>query len=278
MRELATKDTFDKNGHILRSYDWDSTSGWEERLSQKLIPIIQQLYTDCEGLKATTEDLGLNSQQIKEFIEQSIKATIPNPATDNKPTQFKIPRADFAEILATICLEELHSTQIPVKNIFHRELTSAPSRGVDILGYEEINETLTLIICEVKGSQEAKSPPSCVEPNEDSLKSQLYSYIIDPQKTLNRILVLSKKADIKHKLKLVKIALLWSQKKTDSLKTVVCPFLVRRTDCYQNTDFGHFKTNPEYFHPAKVRFLIVCVNSDLATIAEKVFSDARTAL
>lgn len=274
MKELTLKHTCDKDGHLFRSYEWDSVPGWEERLSKKLIPVIKQLYIDCDELKSNLEDLGLNGEQIKEFIEQSIKATIPNPVTDNRPPQFKIPRADFAEILATICLEELHSTQIPVKNIFHRELTNAPGRGVDVLGYEEINGNLALIICEVKGSQDAKSPPPCVEPDEDSLKSQLYSYIIDQQKTLNRILVIQKKASINHKLKLTKIALLWGQKKFDSLKIVVCPFLVRNTNYYKDTDFGCFKTNPNYFNPAKVRFLIVCIKSDLNKISNMVFEKA----
>ena len=40
-------------------------------------------------------------------------------------------------------------------NIFYRELTHAPGRGVDVLGYEQESNDIALIVCEVKGSQDS---------------------------------------------------------------------------------------------------------------------------
>jgi hypothetical protein len=51
MDELILKESYDSEGNIFRSYDWDNSSGWEKRLTDKLVPIIQKFYTDVEGLK-----------------------------------------------------------------------------------------------------------------------------------------------------------------------------------------------------------------------------------
>ncbi|MFA5316379.1 MAG: hypothetical protein WC369_03055 [Dehalococcoidales bacterium] len=273
MEELKAKENFDHDGHILRSYDWDSTEGWKDRLADKIIPIIKELYLDLVGLKKNlAEDGLLDDTDIKKFIDDSLAATIPD-ASPKLPKQFRPRRADFAELLALICLEELHQTIIPVKNLFYRELTGAVGRGVDILGYELHGTDLALIICEIKGSIDRDSPPSVVETGDESMKSQLYSYVSDRKKTQNRILNIHKKSTGEHKKILAKIAALW-WKNNNVLKAVVCPFLVRKADLYKSTDFGSFNSNPDHFHPAKVRFLIVCINDDIGQLSDMLYDKA----
>jgi len=277
MKELTEKERLDRNGHILRSYDWDYSEGWQGRLASKLTPIIQELYVDLEGLERNLEDLGLDNKKIKQFIEKSLKATIPSVSTDKRPENFQVRRADFAELLSLICLEGLHNTNVPVKNLFFRELTHAASRGVDILGYEYAGGNISLIICEVKGSKDKSSPPSVVHGTEDSMKAQLYSYVSDRQKTLNRILDVHKKTTPEHKEILFKIALWWSQGNASALKVVVCPFLVRQAEYYKSDDFGFFKDEPDHFNPAQVRFLIVCIHDDIVELSNMIYKEASKA-
>ena len=77
-----------------------------------------------------------------------------------------------------------------------------------------------------------------------------------------------------HKKMLAKIALWWSQNDDTSLKVIVCPFLVRKGDLYKNTDYGFFKTEPDYFKPGKIRFLIVCLHEDLNSLSNMIYDKA----
>lgn len=276
---LTIKESFDQNGHLYRTYDWESVDGWQARLANSLVPLIRELYSDFENLNKSCQETGLEGAQLEAFLESALKATIPKPReTESKaPKQFDVCRADLAELLALVCLDGLFATKVPVKNIYSRELNAATSRGLDILGYEKVGNDLSLIICEVKGSEDNASPPSVVETGDDSLKQQLYSYVTQKEKTLDRILNISKRApSIEDKKILAQIAVNWAQETASPLKVIVCPFLVRKTDCYKDTDYGSFRTAPEYHAPAQIRFLIVCANSDLNLLAEHIYSKARS--
>ncbi|MFA7255707.1 MAG: hypothetical protein WC133_06385 [Candidatus Omnitrophota bacterium] len=276
---FTIRKSFDQDGHLYRTYDWESVEGWQDRLANKLVPLIRELYSDFENLNKSCQETGLEGTQLEQFLETALKATIPKPREPESktPKQFDVCRADLAELLALVCLDGLFATKVPVKNIYSRELNAATSRGLDILGYEKVGNDLSLIICEVKGSEDGNSPPSVVETGEDSLKQQLYSYVTRKEKTLDRILNISKRApSIEDKKILAQIAMNWAQGAASSLKVIVCPFLVRKMDCYKDTDYGSFRTAPGYHAPAKIRFLIVCVNSDLNALAEHIYSKARS--
>ena len=241
MDTLTLKDKFEELEHIFTCYDWDASEGWIENLLTLIVPIVQQFYIDCESLKKNLEDIGFDDSAISIFIDEALTVMIPDDTTDKGPKNFSIRRADFSEIMALICLQNLYNTCVSVKNIYYIELTHAAGRGVDILGYEMNESGLHLVICEVKASKDRRSPPSVIDSAESSMKEQLYSYISNKKKTLNRILNTHKKASDEHKEVLTRIAFLWLQENIDPLKVVVCPFLVRQADCYQATDYGFFR-------------------------------------
>ncbi|MDX9703272.1 MAG: hypothetical protein RBU23_09530 [Candidatus Auribacterota bacterium] len=276
MKELKEKFSYENDGHVFKSYDWDNSDGWKDELSNKLIPLIQNLYADLESLKKDLEETGWDEKEIKKHIDEVLNASIPSDTTDSKIENFQVRRADFAELIATICLEELYNTKIPLNNILHRELTHKSGRGIDIFGYEEVGNNICLILCEIKGSKDSNSPPSVVGDSEDSMKQQLFSYVTDKKKTLDRIINIRKKStNINDKKTLTKISMLWTKEDESPLKVIACPFLVRDGNCYKNTDFGFFKENPDHFAPAKIRFLIVCIHDDIVELSKQIYNLAR---
>ncbi len=274
MDELTNRELFDSECHEFKCYDWDNSPGWQERLKGKLVPLIREYYTGFESLKSSLRESGIEEDQINRFLDNALKATIPSDETDKRPDNFKVRRADFAEILAALCLEGLYNTKIPAPNIPFRELTLSPGRGMDILGYETANDVISLILCEIKGSNEPKSPPQVVDKEDDCLKNQLYAYTSDKRKTLNRILNAHKKASSYHKEILAKIALWWSQDNIDPLKVIVCPFLVRQADCYSSDDFGSFRIKKDEFLPASIRYLIICIHGNLIELSKSIYAEA----
>lgn len=269
------KNEITKDGHCFVVYDLDNSTNGCQAIESKLIPLIKELYLAENEVVENIKETGFNEDEIKKFIEKAKQVTIPSGKSGKQPKQLNIRRSDAAELIALVCLEELYKTKIPANSLLFRELTSYPGRGIDILGYEDDGKGLALIICEIKASAENNSPPRVVDSSKDCLKVQLYSYAIDNDKTLNRILSASKKTeDSSHKKALTKIAFLWNQHDREKLKVVICPFLVRQGNLYQETDFGSIKDNPDYFNSYPVRFLIVCVNEDLIKFSNRIFDKA----
>jgi hypothetical protein len=265
--------------HTFQIYDWDDSEGWLDRLIEKFSPIVKEYYTNFSDLEAELnklldDDLGFTSQNIESCLKECLEVCIPDPDNDPKPEQFKTYRSDFPEILASICLQELFNTLIPVNGIKARERTNLPGRGIDIIGYEIKDDICHLIICEIKGSCSSSNPPSCVNGKSDSIANQLLSCVTDRKKTLNRLTALFSKCDPNHKPQIGKLLFLWQREMHDKMKVILCPFLVREKSKYKDKDYTFMKDQLDNYSPGIIRFIIICINGDLARISKKLYEFA----
>lgn len=272
MKECTIVEEFGGQGkNIFRCLEWENTSDWKQRLMNKLVPIIKEIYKPL-----SPEDI-LNALQNTNFSDLNFKSKldlIPEKYNGSLP-QFDIRRSDFAEIIARITLQDLFQTKIPFDNIKMRERSDKSARGIDIIGYEQSNDNkMQLIICEVKLSTEA-SPPQIVDQTEDSLNKQIKKHLENKEETTKRLLELYNKiTDQTQKQILIKIIMMLITSNED-LSIVACPFLVRERRLYEKTDFGSFLTNQQQFSPATLRFIIVCFHEKLKDLFDTVFDEAK---
>ena len=148
-----------KKDHSFQVYEWENEDGWLDRLIKKFTSHIQEYYSSYQELEKDLDKLiddenGFTREDIKKFLKEYVKTCIPS-TSDTKPENLRPYRSDFPEILASLCLQELFKTEIPVEGIRSRELQEQPGRGIDIVGYETDGDKIHLIICEVKGSVSA---------------------------------------------------------------------------------------------------------------------------
>ena len=260
-----------EGNNIFRCLEWENTPDWKKRLMDKLLPVIKSIYKPL-----TPTDIS-EALQNTNFSDSNFKTTldlIPNRYNGPQP-QFDVRRSDFAEIIARITLQDLFQTKIPFDNIKMRERSDKSARGIDIIGYEQSNDSkMQLIICEVKLSTEV-SPPQIVDQAEDSLSKQIKKHLENKEETQKRLLeIYNKSTEPTQKQILLKIIGMLITSNTD-LSIVACPFLVRERKLYKKTDFGSFLTNQQQFNPAILRFIIICFHEKLKDLFDNVFDEAK---
>lgn len=191
--------------------------------------------------------------------------TIPLP----RGGYFDVIRSDMGETLAYIILEQKYNIQIGYKSVRDRELIQLPGRGIDVVGVED-NDTLVLLLGEVKVSDEGRHPPLVVDYKDDSISKSLIRHIKNHKETSRKIWDIARRTrdEVVQRL-LFTAALYWDKQMWSYLRVVCCGVLLRSRDKYNEKDFGLLKDKPELVAPAKVRFLIVCVHGDLEeTVSE----------
>ena len=207
--------------------------------------------------QVNVEGIGVvNTTQIKSYLEPK---TIPF----RQKGSFDVVRSDIGETLAYILLEQNYGTQIGSKGVQNRELVQSVSRGIDVVGVEN-NGILTLVLGEAKVSNQDRNPPDVVDTNRDSISKTLRAHIKNHQETSRKIWDVIRKCEnpvIKDLL--LAAAIYWDEKMWSFLRIICCGILVRPLNKYSTKDFGLLKGDPGLLSPAKVRFLIVCVNDDL---------------
>ncbi len=272
LKELHNQTKLD---HLYQAFEWANKDGWEEKLINLLKPVIRELYLDYSNLKKQLDETGFSEKDIEKHIKNLLKVSIPVENNVSDVNNFSVQRSEFAEILASICLEELFKTTMPVSNIKYKELSDRSSRGIDILGYETDGSNLSLIICEVKASSDKNNPPGVVDSGKDCLRNQLITYISDKNKTLDRINTLRKKCmDLENKKIMTKISMLWGKQDHSQLNVVLCPVLIREKDKYDVKDFGSFRQKPSDFNPGKIRYLILCLHGSINKLSQKCYEEA----
>jgi hypothetical protein len=272
MKECTiVEDVPGENNNIFRCLEWEDTDDWKQRLKDKLIPIIKEIYNPLspEDISSALQNTNFSDSNFKFKLD-----LIPEKYDGSTP-QFDVRRSDFAEIIARITLQDLFQTKIPFDNIKMRERSDKSARGIDIVGYEQSNDDkMQLIICEVKLSTEV-SPPRIVDQTEDSLSKQIKKHLKNKGETTTRLLELyNKVADQTQRKILLKIISMLITSNED-LSIVACPFLVRERSLYEKTDFGSFLTNQQQFNPATLRFIIVCFHEKLKDLFDDIFDEAK---
>ncbi len=255
---------FDSDPHHFRIYEtiYSDNSNWLEPLAKEYIKILTYRETPLK-IGNFSEDTIMDMSRLQKYVK---KASIPKYKTGN----FNVVRSDFGELLCYMLLERDYNTLFGAKSIYHRELKDVPGRGIDAIGVEN-NDKLTLVLCEVKVSDEQPSPPRVVDRNEDCLSKQhiyhLENLYEETKYKVWRVANKTRNEQISDLLTAAAICL--EEKRLDKLRIVACSVLVRPKTKYRQSDFGSFKTQTDQFHPAIIRFLIACIPDDIDDIIKQ---------
>ena len=256
MLPFPLQDCHDKGIHHFRIYRPSETNrlDWLLPMAQEYIRLHARSEERIEAIRSRLEDLDLDVTNVEKRLQRD---SLPVRRHDN----FDVVRSDFGELLCYMLLERDYSTVIGTKSIDLRELTDSAGRGIDAIGIEEDGDQYTLVLCEVKVSDERVSPPRVVERSEDSLKNQHLAHLAhlheETKKKIRRSAKLARNPDVREALDVV--GTLLDMHRLDLLKITACNVLVRSTAVHQLRDFGCFYTDPAQFQPASIRFLIACV-------------------
>lgn len=200
-------------------------------------------------------------------IKAKLAAKLVPPSTPTK-SPFGVSRADLSETAAYMLLERIFGTQIAYKPVRDRELIQLPGRGIDAIGIEQ-NGKLLVILCEVKFSDEDSQPkpPQVVDTSDKGMRRQHMGHLSDLPVTTAKIWDCARRArDPGLQQGLITAALYLEHKSWEQVAVVSCCVLVRPEHQHHAGDFGTFKSSPEDYAPAQIRFLVWSLPGDLETI------------
>ena len=255
---------FDIEPHHFRIYEAinSASDDWLESLAEEYVRILSHTETSLRTIRGS-EDTGMDMSLVNRYVR---KASIPKYEEGN----FGVVRSDFGELICYMLLERDYGTKFGVKSIYERELRDRPGRGIDAIGIEE-RDLLTLVLCEVKVSDDQSSPPGVVDHGSDCLSKQ-HQYHLENlnEKTKNKVWrTVQKTRDSKIATLLTAAALCLEENKLDRLHIIVCNVLARPKAMHRQSDFGSFKRDPARYNPAAIRFLIACIPDDVNVIISK---------
>jgi len=258
---LIDKLDFDK--HHFRVYEPSdsSNSDWLSHLAQEYIRLLTYRETASRRIAANQSDLQMDVSRIQKYLR---RASIPKYKDGN----FNVVRSDFGELLCYMLLERDYGTAFAAKSICYRELRDSPGRGIDAIGIEsDIGGLLTLVLCEVKVSDEKKSPPQVVDDSNDGLSKQHCHHLDNLDEATKdkvwRAAKLTRDDDTAALLEAA--AAILEEKRLDQLRIIISCVLIRPRTKYTQADFGSFRKEPKKYDPAAIRFLLACIpdNTDV---------------
>jgi len=258
-------DRFDRDVHHYRVYESDPGSvDWLDQLAEEYVKILTHREAPLKSLKINDSDMQMDVSNIQKYLK---KASIPKYKKGN----FNVVRSDFGELLCYMLLEHEYRTLFGAKSISNRELRDSPGRGIDAVGIEVEGDQLTLVLCEVKVSDEQPSPPRVVDYNDDCLSKQHRYHLNNlDDATKDKVWRVANKTRDEEVADLLTIAALYLEaKRLDKLRIIICNVLVRPKKKYTKADFGSFFVKPDQYDPAAIRFLIACIPDNVdATITQ----------
>lgn len=257
----TVQEVLDSGDHEYRVLCPDTSIDWLKEAAEEYI----RLRTACvTPLSALSLD-GIGVVSTVNLQERLKKATIPLRRDDN----FDVVRSDFGEVLTYLILERHYGVRLGYKSVRDRELTQLPGRGIDAVGIEG-NSPLTLVLGETKVSDDKKSPPGVVDTSEDCLSKQHLMHLTDRDHTAAKLWDLVRRvADVELREAYIAAAILIEDGHLDKLRIVGCCTLVRPQGRYTERDFGSFKKKPKKFEPARIRFLVVRMESGIDEVVQK---------
>ncbi|GCE17656.1 hypothetical protein [Dictyobacter kobayashii] len=258
-------DNFDSDAHHFRVYEpvVQEDVEWLYPIAEEYIKLLTHHEAPLTMLKPVTSEAVMDLLTVQKYMR---KASIPSYKKGN----FNVVRSDFGELLCYMLLEKEYKTLFGVKSIFSRELRDAAGRGIDAIGIE-MGDVLTLVLCEVKVSDEKPSPPRVVDYNEDCLSKQHRYHLAHLAEATKdkiwRAALRTRDEDVAELLMAAAIYL--EEQELDKLRIVVCNVLIRPKSKYTKADFGSFRTQPVQYDPADIRFLIACVPDNVDVIIKE---------
>lgn len=259
-----TIEQFDIGEHEFRQLLPNETINW--------LRVVADEYKELRTQTAAIDELSLEGIPLaSEAIRRRVKAaTIPNQTIGN----FDVVRSDFGETICYMLLEQLYETKFIYKSVRDRELADRAGRGIDAIGIEE-GEKLSLILAEVKVSNENTSPPQVIDTGSTCLRQQHKKRIDDLQATADAVLDVARRtSEMSIRGRFTMAALCLEYQQWHLLNLVVACVLLRPLGMFTNQDFGSYRAKPEQFTPAKIRFLVACVPyDDIGPIIERWYKD-----
>lgn len=252
MVPFSLSSNYDIEPHQFRVYEAinNSREDWLEPLAEEYIGVLTDSATRLKSIKIG-EDTDMDMSHLKPYL---IKASIPNYELGN----FNVVRSDFGELLCYMLLEQNYGTMFGEKSITGRELRDRPGRGIDAIGIEK-SDLLTLVLCEVKVSDERSSPPGVVDQGEECLSRQHRCHMDNLIKTTKdkvwRAYNKTRSQEIAALLATAAVRL--EENSFDEIRVIICSLLVRPKAKHKLTDFGSFRKNPAYYSPAIIRFRLL---------------------
>ncbi len=195
-------------------------------------------------------------------LKKRLQAAVVPPLGDGK---FEIIRSDFGEVIAYMILEG-EGARFGYKGVRDRETVPLPGRGIDGVAVEP-TDPVTLILAEVKVSDEQRTPPRVVDVTNDCLRRQHRAHLKDKKGTLDKLWNLSRFARDPDTRDLFLRALLLYEAGRPVRLVSYC-VLVRSLPRYKERDFGTFRSKASDYNPSNIRFQVVCTPADVdATVA-----------
>ena len=258
------------SGHSFRALKLDDDSEWINPVAVEYV----RLRSECAQPLADISLDGIEVLSVDRISKRLEDATIPVRRFDN----FDVVRSDFGEMLCYMLLEQEYETRFGYKSIRDRETTQLPGRGIDAVGIEEGSDgdLLTLVLGEVKVSDEAASPPQVVDRGEHCLRNQHLSHLRKPVATAKKIWDMSRRSpDSSAQALLFTAALYLEENRWDKLRLIACCVLVRPRCKYTKADFGSFQQCPDDYKPALIRFLVVCIPDDVEKVVQNWYATIK---
>lgn len=254
-----------------------------EELAVQLAPRIRRVYFDRAAqerkLRDGINDLNMFSAreftvtetEVEQALEEELDAVLPAEWRGGRPRQTDVQRSELAEIIAAEVFRGIFSTTLPAMRISGKEIPDQQTRGIDLLGFEDTGgDTVTVILGEVKGSCERRSPPQVVA----DMAHKLRVLVEDRRTLLQELGWLRDHSDAEH------VALCNRTYAGYLLNKVVpnfvlAPILLRTTGTAGEKDAGVFRS-PDFPAAHEVRFVRVSIMAeDLFKFAVEVYRMAR---
>lgn len=213
----------------------------------------------------------LSEEEIADALAEERDAVLPQSWQEGGRSQhLDVQRSEFGEIVASEVLKQVFGTLIPASRIAHKEIPDQQTRGADVMGLEGVELARpTLVVGEVKGSQDRKSPPSVV----GEMVSKLEALSKNRRAMLQELVWLRDYSDEEHAQICARIHTSFLLRK-DYFEMVLSPLLVRSDSTHQANDAGVFKSDPTRFKKP-IRWVSIVVEGDLFELAQEVYRIAR---
>ena len=215
--------------------------------------------------------LTITEAEVQAALEEELDAVLPAEWKTGRPSQTATQRSELAEIIATDVVRTLFGTVVPASRIASKEIPDQQTRGADVLGIENLEDPVAvLIVGEVKGSCAANSPPGVVADMADKLVSLTSSR----RALLQELIWLRDHSDDEHQTLCMKICSGFLLHRY-SPKIILTPILLRTANTEGPGDHGKFSSLQENFdYP--IRFIRVIVEvEDLLNLAVAIYREAR---
>lgn len=254
---------FENGSHVCAVFRVADADGWLQAVAGEYVQLRGASILPVEAVKLDE----ITVVDVEGIRKRLATATVPrrNKAKGN----FDVLRSDFGETLSFMILRDRFSMRLVYAGVRDRELVELPGRGPDTFGVED-GEKISVVLGEVKVSGDGSCPPAVVDAGADCLRAQHLSHVGKFQKTIDKLWHMSKHCRDRETQRLAHTALLYLENEVaDKVRVVAFSLLVRPADKYAVGDFGTFRSRPEMYKPADVRFVTFCVPGGIEDLVDQ---------